>query len=179
MPGDAVTLSLVLVVHREQAYVGEFATSVLDQDFRDVEIVAVDDASPDHAPAVLDEIAARDTRLRVHHLPARVGLGAARDLGLAQARGEYVWFVHTPDLMPPGGPPALRERPRPPAPPSPASACAGPPPTSCSSTTPAPTSSGASAPAHTRGCSRGWSRRDPRRSNAAPAPPTSRPTRGG
>jgi CDP-glycerol glycerophosphotransferase (TagB/SpsB family) len=92
-------LSLILVVHREQGWLPELAASVLDKRFSDLELVAIDDASPDHAPELLDALAERDSRVRVQHLAARVGLGEARNLGLELAEGEYVWFVNTTDLV--------------------------------------------------------------------------------
>src|SRR5262245_33105443 len=95
-------LSFVLVVHGEQAYLDECTTSLLGQDVADVELIAVDDASPDHAPELLDELAARDPRVRVHHLDRRAGLGEGRNLGLREARGDYVWFVQTTDMLRPG-----------------------------------------------------------------------------
>jgi CDP-glycerol glycerophosphotransferase len=92
-------ISLVLVVHREQGWLSELAASVLESEFTDVELVAVDDASPDHAPELLDELAERDPRVRVRHLSSRVGPGEGRNLGLELAEGEYVWFVNTTDLV--------------------------------------------------------------------------------
>src|SRR5918992_4331550 len=92
-------LSVVLAVHGEQAHLNECAASVLDRAGADVELVAVDDASPDHAPELLDELAERDSRVRVIHLPERAGLGEARNLGLQEAEGEYVWFVETTDAV--------------------------------------------------------------------------------
>jgi CDP-glycerol glycerophosphotransferase len=104
-------LSIVLAVHGEQAFVEECVTSVLAQDgASDVEIVAVDDASPDHAPEVLDKLAERDPRVRVEHLGERVGQAEARRLGVERASGEYVWFVNTTDRLPNGAVAAVIER---------------------------------------------------------------------
>ncbi|MEA2441582.1 MAG: CDP-glycerol glycerophosphotransferase [Thermoleophilaceae bacterium] len=97
-------LSFVLVVHGEQAYIEECAGSVLDQGFDDLELVVIDDASPDHGPAVLDRLAERDPRVRVEHLDRRIGRGAARNLGLERASGDYVWFLNTTDRLPAGAP---------------------------------------------------------------------------
>nr|MBA3408297.1 glycosyltransferase [Solirubrobacterales bacterium] len=63
------TLSFVLVVHREQAHLEGCVASLLDQPFGDVELLAIDDASPDHGPRLLDELAGRHARMRVIHLP--------------------------------------------------------------------------------------------------------------
>jgi CDP-glycerol glycerophosphotransferase len=87
------------VVHREQGWLPELAASVLDQPFADFELVAIDDASPDHAPELLDQLAERDSRVRVKHLAERAGLGEARNAGLELAEGEYVWFVNSTDLV--------------------------------------------------------------------------------
>jgi CDP-glycerol glycerophosphotransferase len=95
-------LTFALVVHGEQAYLRECAASLLEQDAHDVELVAIDDASPDHAPEVLEELAQRDPRVQVRTLTERVGLGAGRNLALELASGDYVWFVHTTDLVRPG-----------------------------------------------------------------------------
>jgi CDP-glycerol glycerophosphotransferase len=73
-------------------------------------VIAVDDASPDESPAILDRRAAADPRLRVIHLPAALGPGGARNTGLAAATGEYVWFVDGDDLLAPGALPAVAER---------------------------------------------------------------------
>ncbi|MDH6575260.1 bifunctional glycosyltransferase/CDP-glycerol:glycerophosphate glycerophosphotransferase [Kitasatospora sp. MAP5-34] len=68
----------------------------------EIEIIAVDDLSPDGCGAILDEYAARDPRLRVLHLTENQGLGGARTVGLAEARGRYVWFVDSDDWLPEG-----------------------------------------------------------------------------
>ena len=95
-------LSLVLAVHGEQAYIADCASSILGQDFDDLELIVIDDASPGHAPALLDELAAGDPRVTVQHLEERVGRGEARNLGLAAAQGELVWFVNATDRLPAG-----------------------------------------------------------------------------
>ncbi|MEV0454692.1 bifunctional glycosyltransferase/CDP-glycerol:glycerophosphate glycerophosphotransferase [Catellatospora methionotrophica] len=95
-------LSIVLPAYKVQGYLRECLDSILDQDFGDVELIAVDDRSPDHCGEIFDEYAARDSRVKVLHLAQNVGLGEARNAGLAEARGEYVWFVDTDDTLTPG-----------------------------------------------------------------------------
>ncbi len=92
-------LSIVVPAYGVQAYVGECLDSLLNQSFTDIEVIAVDDCSPDRTGEVLDSYAARDPRVRVLHLPANVGLGGARNAGLAEASGEYVWFVDSDDWV--------------------------------------------------------------------------------
>jgi CDP-glycerol glycerophosphotransferase len=103
-------LSIVLPVYKVQGYLRQCLDSVLEQSFRDFEIVAVDDCSPDHSGAILAEYAARDPRVRVLSLSENVGLGRARNAGLAQATGEYVWFVDSDDWLAAGALIAVADR---------------------------------------------------------------------
>jgi CDP-glycerol glycerophosphotransferase len=89
----------VLPVSGVEEYLGGCLDSVLGQPLADVEVIAVDDASPDRCGEILDARAQEDPRLRVIHLAESVGPGPARNLGLAQATGEYVWFVDPDDLL--------------------------------------------------------------------------------
>jgi CDP-glycerol glycerophosphotransferase len=91
-------ISVVIPVYGVAAYLPECLDSVLGPG-GDVEVIAVDDASPDGCGALLDERAAADPRLRVIHLAANGGPGAARNAGLARASGEYVWFVDADDRL--------------------------------------------------------------------------------
>lgn len=95
-------LSVVVPVWNVQGYLTECLDSVLSQRSADAEVVAVDDASPDHSGELLDERAATDDRLTVLHLPANGGPGPARNAGLERASGEYVWFVDGDDYVVPG-----------------------------------------------------------------------------
>ena len=99
-------LTVIVPVHGVEAYLRQCLDSILADDSA-LEVVAVDDASPDGCPAILDAYAAADPRMRVTHLRANVGLGQARNAGLRQARGEYVWFVDGDDWLPAGAIPAV------------------------------------------------------------------------
>jgi CDP-glycerol glycerophosphotransferase len=95
-------LSIVLVVHREQAWIHGCVRSILEQSYRDLELIIIDDASPDHGPELLDEIAAADDRVRLLHLSTALPRGSARNIALDRADGDYVWFLRTIDRLPPG-----------------------------------------------------------------------------
>ena len=109
-PGGPPLLSVVLPGGGVEEYLPACLDSVLGQPGPAVEVIAVDDASPDRCGEILDGRAARDPRLRVIHLPEAIGPGPARDRGLAGATGEYVWFVDPDDLLAPGALAAVGER---------------------------------------------------------------------
>jgi glycosyltransferase involved in cell wall biosynthesis len=90
--------SVIIPVRNGSRFVAEAVTSVLRQLGRDDEVVVVDDASVDDTTAVLAAIG--DSRLRVLKASGR-GVSAARNLGLATARGEFVAFLDYDDFWPP------------------------------------------------------------------------------
>jgi CDP-glycerol glycerophosphotransferase (TagB/SpsB family)/glycosyltransferase involved in cell wall biosynthesis len=102
--------SVILPVYNVRAYLRECLDSILSQSFRDFEIIAVDDRSPDGSGEILDEYAQMDARVRVLHLAKNVGLGLAREAGMAEATGDYLLFVDSDDLVTPGSFAALSER---------------------------------------------------------------------
>ncbi|MGY1436066.1 bifunctional glycosyltransferase/CDP-glycerol:glycerophosphate glycerophosphotransferase [Streptomyces reniochalinae] len=97
-----VRFSVVVPVFKVQGYLRECLDSVLEQSFTDLELIAVDDRSPDHSGSILDEYEARDPRVRVLHLRENVGLGRARNAGVAHAEGEYLLFLDSDDSYLPG-----------------------------------------------------------------------------
>ncbi|MFD1372473.1 bifunctional glycosyltransferase/CDP-glycerol:glycerophosphate glycerophosphotransferase [Actinoplanes sichuanensis] len=103
--------SLVVPAWQVQGYLNECLDSILRQQaVEGVEVVAVDDASPDHSGQVIDERAAADPRVVAVHLESNVGPGAARNAGLDRATGEYVWFVDGDDRIAPGALAAVEAR---------------------------------------------------------------------
>jgi len=103
-------LSVIVPAYGVQAYIRAAIESVFEQDFTDVEIVAVDDCSPDHSGAILDELAAEDSRVRVIHLEQNAGLGGARNAGVAAATGDYILFLDGDDTLAPGSLSAIADR---------------------------------------------------------------------
>jgi glycosyltransferase involved in cell wall biosynthesis len=99
---SAPTVSVVVPVHGTEPYVAECLTSILQQTLPEIEVLAVDDASPDDAPMVLERFAASDDRVTVLRRDVQDrGPGAARNLGLTHARGRYVAFVDSDDRIHP------------------------------------------------------------------------------
>jgi CDP-glycerol glycerophosphotransferase len=95
-------ISVIVPVYGVAEYLPDCLDSILSGDF-DIEVIAVDDASPDGSGKILDDRAAADPRLRVVHLDRNGGQGQGRNLALEQATGEYVWFVDGDDTVADGG----------------------------------------------------------------------------
>ncbi|MFR0352921.1 bifunctional glycosyltransferase/CDP-glycerol:glycerophosphate glycerophosphotransferase [Streptomyces sediminimaris] len=93
--------SVIVPAYRVQAYLHACLDSVLSQSCPDLELIAVDDCSPDRSGAIIDEFAARDPRVRPLHLPENRGLGGARNAGMEQASGDYLIFLDGDDTLTP------------------------------------------------------------------------------
>lgn len=93
-------LSVVVPAYDVAAYLPACLDSVLAQTHESLEVVVVDDGSPDDSGAIAEVYAARDPRVRVVHTENR-GLGAARNEGLRHATGRYLAFADSDDVVPP------------------------------------------------------------------------------
>lgn len=94
-------ISVVIPVYNLEKYLGECLDSLIVQDFRDWEAVCVDDGSADASAGIMDAYAKRDGRIRVVK-KGNGGVSSARNRGLEEAKGEYVWFVDGDDIVPQG-----------------------------------------------------------------------------
>ncbi|MET9258154.1 CDP-glycerol:glycerophosphate glycerophosphotransferase [Streptomyces sp. NPDC003717] len=94
--------SVIVPAYRVQAYLHACLESVLSQSYPDLELIVVDDCSPDACAEIITEFATRDPRVRPVHLPANGGLGPARNAGMARARGDYLVFLDGDDTLTPG-----------------------------------------------------------------------------
>lgn len=102
--------SVIVPAYQVQAYLHECLESVLSQSYPDLELIAVDDGSPDACGAVIDEFAARDPRVRAVHLPRNAGLGPARNAGMERASGDFLVFLDGDDTLTPDALLALADR---------------------------------------------------------------------
>lgn len=89
-------LSVVIPVYKVEPYLERCVRSVFRQSFRDMEIIMIDDGSPDGSGALADRLAAEDARARVIHQENQ-GLSGARNTGLRAATGDYVVFLDSDD----------------------------------------------------------------------------------
>lgn len=95
---NSLKISIILPVYNVAKYLDRCMESLLNQTLRDIEIIIVDDGSPDNCPTMCDDYAKKDVRVKVIH-KKNEGLGMARNSGLDVARGEYVAFVDSDDFV--------------------------------------------------------------------------------
>lgn len=91
-------VSIIVPVYKAEKCLARCIDSILQQSFKDWELLLVDDGSPDNSGALCDEYAIIDTRIKVFHKD-NGGVSSARNLGLAHARGEYITFIDADDYV--------------------------------------------------------------------------------
>lgn len=92
------TISVIVPVYKVEAYLDACVESIVNQTYKDLEIILVDDGSPDNCPAMCDAWAKKDSRIKVIH-KKNGGLSDARNTGMAIATGEYIGFVDSDDII--------------------------------------------------------------------------------
>ena len=98
---EMTKVTVIVPVYNVEKYLPACLDSVLGQSLRELECICIDDASPDRCGEILDEYAARDERVRVLHLPENHMQGYGRNRGLEMARGKYVYFLDSDDMITP------------------------------------------------------------------------------
>ena len=91
-------ISIIVPVYQVEAYLDRCVASLLAQTYVNLEIILVDDGSPDRCPAICDMYAQKDSRVRVIH-QENAGLSGARNAGIEVAKGEYLAFVDSDDYV--------------------------------------------------------------------------------
>ena len=91
-------VSVIIPVYKAEVYLDRCIASVVNQTYRDVEIILVDDGSPDRCPQICDEWDRKDNRIRVIH-QLNSGPGIARDVGIQLSTGEFVAFLDSDDWL--------------------------------------------------------------------------------
>lgn len=91
-------VSIVLPIYNVEKYLDRSITSVVNQTYKKLEIILVDDGSPDRCPQMCEEWAKKDSRIKVVH-KKNAGLGMARNTGIENAHGEYICFFDSDDYI--------------------------------------------------------------------------------
>lgn len=91
-------VSIIVPVYKVEKYIYQCVDNLMQQTLKDIEIILVDDGSPDSCPVICDQYAKKDERIKVIH-KKNEGVSAARNDGLKVAKGEYVIFCDSDDWM--------------------------------------------------------------------------------
>lgn len=93
-------VSIIVPIYRTEKYLKRCVDSILSQTLTDIEVILVDDDSPDNCPKICDEYAHSDSRIKVIH-KRNDGVSAARNAGIDAASGKYIGFVDSDDYVEP------------------------------------------------------------------------------
>lgn len=93
-------ISVIVPVYKTEAYLDRCVQSIADQTYKNLEIILIDDGSPDNCPAICDAWAEKDSRIKVIH-QKNAGGGAARNVALDAAQGELISFIDSDDYIEP------------------------------------------------------------------------------
>lgn len=96
MKSEQPLVSIVMPVYNVEAYLAECISSVLNQTYKNFELIVVDDGSPDKCPEIIDKFAAQDPRVVAIH-QKNAGVDAARNNGIEAAKGKYIAFIDSDD----------------------------------------------------------------------------------
>nr|WP_195637240.1 glycosyltransferase [Enterocloster bolteae] len=91
-------ISVIVPVYKVEKYLRKCVDSIINQTYKDLEIILVDDGSPDKSGEICDELAGKDRRIKVIH-QSNIGLSGARNSGLKVAKGDYIAFVDSDDYL--------------------------------------------------------------------------------
>ena len=95
---DTVKVSVIVPVYNVEPYIRECLDSLLEQTLRDIEVIVVDDGSPDNCGQIIDEYASKDSRIKPIH-KKNAGVSAARNDGISCITGEYTFFCDSDDWL--------------------------------------------------------------------------------
>ena len=95
-------LSVIVPVYNTEPYLSRCIESILNQGSINFELLLIDDGSTDSSGAICDSYAEKDTRIRVFH-KENGGVSSARNLGIDNAQGEWLYFVDSDDELLPNG----------------------------------------------------------------------------
>lgn len=94
-------ISVIVPVYKVEKYLRQCLDSIVNQTYRDIEVLLIDDGSPDQCGAICDEYAKTDPRIRVIHNKTNQGLFRSREIGLSFATGDYIGWVDADDYVKP------------------------------------------------------------------------------
>ncbi len=94
-------VSIIVPIFEVETYCGDCLSSILQQTYKNIEVICVNDATMDNSITIIKRVMATDSRVKLIHNDVNRGLGGARNAGLAHAKGEYIYFVDSDDWIEP------------------------------------------------------------------------------
>ena len=91
-------VSVITPVYGAEKYIEKTILSVLNQSYDNIEMILVDDCSPDDSAAIIQKIADQDDRVKYLKLPKNQGAAVARNTGIEHAKGQYIAFIDSDDV---------------------------------------------------------------------------------
>lgn len=92
-------ISVIIPIYNVEKYISRCLDSVINQTYKKIEIICVDDGSPDNSIKILKEYEKKDSRIKIIRQQNR-GLSGARNTGIKNSRGEYIFFLDSDDWLP-------------------------------------------------------------------------------
>lgn len=91
-------ISVIVPVYKVEKYINKCVDSIINQTYTNLEIILVDDGSPDNCGNICDEYAKKDNRIKVVH-KENAGVSSARNIGLEKSSGKYITFIDADDYV--------------------------------------------------------------------------------
>ena len=91
-------ITVIIPIYKAEEYLDRCIISVVCQTYRNLEIILIDDGSPDRCPEICDKWAQKDSRIKVIH-QVNKGISGARNIGIANANGKYILMVDSDDYL--------------------------------------------------------------------------------
>lgn len=91
------TISVIIPIYNVEKYISECLESIINQTFKDIEILCIDDCGRDNSIKIAQAYAKKDSRIKIIKHPSNKGLSAARNTGISHARGKYIAFIDSDD----------------------------------------------------------------------------------
>lgn len=96
---DLPKISIIIPVYNAEKYIGECLESCINQSLKEIEIILVNDCTPDNSIHIVEKFQKNDSRIKIINHKENKRQGGARNTGLQEATGEYIWFVDSDDLI--------------------------------------------------------------------------------
>lgn len=94
-------VSVIVPIFNVEDYIRECLSSIVEQTYRDIEVICVNDCTPDNSMSIVKEIAKNDPRVKVVNNHENRGLGGARNVGIKKSIGQYIMFIDSDDFLMP------------------------------------------------------------------------------